>query len=175
SLALAGTTAFLVFAAAVAAQVLPARFGRRALATIGAAGITAGSAAIVVAVQLSTPSLWLFLLGGAVLGLGGGAYFKGSLGTVIAVSDPGSRAGALTSFFITGYLGLSIPAVGLGVLARYVAPKTALLIFGALLVAGVAASAGLLQRRPQQPTSRPHAAAPTRTLSTPVPVPTDRK
>ncbi|TWP33936.1 hypothetical protein [Leekyejoonella antrihumi] len=110
--------------------------------------------------QLSSPSLWLFLLGGAVLGFGGGSYFKSSLRTVIATGNPGSRAGALTLFFLAGYLGLSIPAVGLGLLAQDVAAKTALLIFGALLVAGVAASAGLLLRRPQQ-------AAPAHTLSTP--------
>ncbi|MGH7910778.1 MAG: MFS transporter, partial [Candidatus Dormibacteraceae bacterium] len=84
SLALAGAAAFLVFAAAVAAQVLPGRFGRQALAAFGALCITAGSVAIVVAVQLSAPNLWLFLAGGAVRGAGGGAYFKSSLGTVIA-------------------------------------------------------------------------------------------
>ncbi|MGH7911409.1 MAG: MFS transporter [Candidatus Dormibacteraceae bacterium] len=166
SLALAGAVAFLVFAAAAVAQILPTRFGRRALAAVGAPWITAGSAAIVVAVQLSPASLWLFLLGGAVLGFGGGAYFKSSLGTVIASSDPGSRAGALTSFFLAGYVGLSIPAVGLGVLAQHLAPKTSLLIFGVLLVAGVAASAGFLLRRPRQPMPRPPAAAPILTVST---------
>ncbi|MGH3262098.1 MAG: hypothetical protein ACRDNS_08905, partial [Trebonia sp.] len=149
SLALAGAAAFLVFAAAAAAQILLIRLGQRALAHFGALWITAGSAAIVVAVQLSAPNLWLFLAGGAVRGAGGGAYFKSSLGTVIAVSDPRSRAGTLTSFFLTGYIGLSIPAVGLGVLAQHVAPKTALLVFGGLLVAGVAASAGFLLRRPE--------------------------
>lgn len=147
SLALAGGTSFIAFAAAAAAQVLLIGLGRPALAAFGALSITAGAAAIVVAVQLSTPSLWLFLIGGAVLGAGGGAYFKSSLGTVIALSDPSNRAGALTVFFLIGYIGLSIPAVGLGVLSQHVADKTALLIFGAALVAGIAASAGFLVRR----------------------------
>ncbi|MGH9082237.1 MAG: MFS transporter [Acidimicrobiales bacterium] len=149
SLALAGAAAFMVFAAAVVAQMLPGRFGRQALGAFGASLITAGAAAIVVAVQLSGPSLWLFLVGGAVLGAGGGAYFKSSLGTVIASSDPASRAGALTLFFLIGYVGLAIPAVGLGVLAQHVAASTALAIFGGLLVAGVAVSARFLLRRPQ--------------------------
>ncbi|MFB4302548.1 MFS transporter [Actinomadura sp. NTSP31] len=149
SRALAGAVDFLVFAATATAQILPARYGRQALAGIGASWITAGSVAIVVAVQLSTPSLWLFLLGGAVLGFGAGAYFKSSLGTVIAASDPGSRAGALTSFFLTGYVGLTVPAVGLGVLAQHVAADTALLIFGVLLVTGVATSAAFLLHRPR--------------------------
>jgi MFS family permease len=153
SVALAGATAFVAFAAAAAAQILLIRLGRQALAAFGALWITAGSAAIVVAVQLSSPSLWLFLVGGAVLGAGGGAYFKSSLSTVIALSDPDNRAGVLTVFFLTGYIGLSVPAVGLGVLAQEVAAKTALLIFGAILVAGVAASAGILLRRPETDTA----------------------
>lgn len=148
SLALAGAAAFLVFAAAASAQILLSHLRRQALAAFGAVWITAGSAAIVVAVQLSAPSLWLFLAGGAVLGAGAGAYFKSSLGTAIALSDPGNRAGALTVLFLIGYIGLSIPAVGLGVLAQHVAAKTALLIFGGMLVAGVGASAGFLLRRP---------------------------
>lgn len=147
SLALAGAAAFTVFAAAAAAQIFLIGLGRQALAAFGALSITAGSIAIVVAVQLSAPSLGLFLIGGAVLGAGVGAYFKSSLRTVIALSDPSNRAGALTVFFLIGYIGLSIPAVGLGVLAQHVAAKTALLIFGAALVAGVAASAGFLLRR----------------------------
>jgi hypothetical protein len=77
-----------------------------------------------------------------------GAYFRSSLRTVLAPSDPGNRAGLPTVFFLIGYIGLSIPAVGLGVLAQHVAAKTALLIFGAVLVAGVAASLGFLLRRP---------------------------
>ncbi|MGH9305174.1 MAG: MFS transporter, partial [Acidimicrobiales bacterium] len=171
SLALAGAVAFLVFAAAAAAQMLPGRLGRQGLAAFGASCITAGSVAIVVAVQLSAPSLWLFLVGGAVLGAGGGAYFKSSLGTVIASSDPASRAGALTLFFLVGYIGLAIPAVGLGVLAQHVAAKTALAIFGGLLVAGVAVSARFLLRRPEEPTPRVHIAAPAQAVSTLISVP----
>jgi hypothetical protein len=66
-------------------------------------------------------------------------------------SDPDNRAGVLTGFFLSGYIGISIPAVGLGVLTQDVAAKTALLIFGAVLVAGVGASADFLLRRPEAP------------------------
>jgi hypothetical protein len=65
---------------------------------------------------------------------------------VVRVSRSGWQADL---FFLTGYIGLSIPAVGLGVLAQEVAAKTALLIFGAILVAGVA---GILLRRPETDT-----------------------
>jgi hypothetical protein len=65
------------------------------------------------------------------------------------LSDPDNRAGILTVFFLSGHIGLSIPPVGLGVLTQDVAAKTSLLIFGAVLVAGVGASAGFLLRRPE--------------------------
>ena len=149
SLALAGATSFTAFSAGAAAQILLSHLGRQALAAFGALFITAGAVAIVVAVQLSAPSLWLFLVGGAVLGAGAGAYFKSALGTVIAASEPHNRAGALTVLFLIAFIGLSIPAVGLGVLAQEVAAKTALLIFSAMLVAGVALSSGFLLRQPE--------------------------
>jgi hypothetical protein len=65
------------------------------------------------------------------------------------LSDPDNRAGIPTVFFLSGHIGLSIPPVGLGVLTQDVAAKTALLIFGAVLVACVGASAGFLLRRPE--------------------------
>jgi hypothetical protein len=69
------------------------------------------------------------------------------------LSDPDNRAGVLTVSFLSGYIDLSVPAVGLGVLTQDVAGKTALLIFGAVLVAGVDGGAGFLLRRPEAPVS----------------------
>lgn len=140
SLALAGAVAFLVTGAAAVAPIVLVHAGQRAQAGAGAAGMLAGIAALVVAVELPTPSLWLFLVGGALIGLGGGTYFRSTLTTVLSVSDPANRAGTLVSFYLAGYLGMAIPVVGLGVLVQYIAANTALLIFGALLAAGVSAS-----------------------------------
>lgn len=138
--ALAGFAAFAVFAAAVVSQVVLAERDDRELLLAGAGAVVVGAVAVVVALWLSSPSLALFLVGGAVLGAGSGALFKACLSTVVRVADPARRAETLVGLFLAGYVGLVIPAVGLGLLTRQVADKTALLCFGVVLVLGVAAS-----------------------------------
>jgi hypothetical protein len=140
SVALAGAVAFLVTATAAAAPIALVRVGQDTVARLGAAVVIAGTVALVVAVELSTPSLWLFLTGGAPIGIGAGAYFRSSLTTVLAISDPATRAGTLVSLFLSGYIGMALPVLGLGVLVQHIALNTALLLFGALLVVGVSAS-----------------------------------
>jgi MFS family permease len=137
SRALAGAAAFLVFATAAAAQLILAARSRRQLIGLGAAGMLGGSALLVVAVWLASPSLALFLLGGAVLGAGVGSLFKGAVMTVVAVADVDHRAEALAGLFLAGYVGLAVPVIGLGILTQLVALRVALLLFAGALVAGV--------------------------------------
>lgn len=99
-----------------------------------------------VAVEPAAPSLWLFLAGGALIGIGGGTYFKSALTTVLLMSHPANRAGTLASVYLAAYLGMAIPVVGLGVLVQHIAAGTALLIFGLLLVTGVSATARSMSR-----------------------------
>ena len=79
SAALAGATAFSVFAAGAIAQMVVA--GRSSDESVlgGSAAMLAGLALIVVAVWLPTPSLALFLIGGVVAGAGAGILFKGAV------------------------------------------------------------------------------------------------
>lgn len=76
-----------------------------------------GLGVLVVSAWTSPPSLALFLIGGIVAGAGGGAIFRGSLTLVISASRPDDRAGALATFFTAGYAGISVPVLGLGILA----------------------------------------------------------
>jgi MFS family permease len=140
SLALAGFTAFVVFGAAAAAQVLLARRDSRDLVIVGSTGLVLGSIAIVLAIWLSSPSPALFLIGGVVLGAGAGGLFKGAIATIIRTAQPERRAETLVGLFLAGYLGIMVPVVGLGILTQEVQPKVALLVFGGLLVAGVLGS-----------------------------------
>ena len=157
SRALAGATAFVVFAASAAAQLLLARRPRRELVLGGATGLVAGTVLTVVAVWLASPSLALFLTGGGIMGAGAGGLFKGAVTTVVAVADDEHRAEALSGLFLAGYTGLAVPVIGLGLLTQHLAPRVALLIFAAALVAGVLAGLGPLLGRtasPPSPTSR---------------------
>jgi hypothetical protein len=61
--------------------------------------------------------------------------------TVSGLAAPVRRAEALAGFFLAGYVGISVPVLGLGVLSEWVAPRVALLVFAAALLAGLASSA----------------------------------
>jgi hypothetical protein len=140
--ALAGATLFAVFSAGVVAQLATRTWSVRRGLGAGMALMLAGLAVTVTAVWLSTPSLALFILGGAVIGAGGGAIFKGAVGTVIRVSRPESRAEALTGVYLAGFAGLSAPIVGAGVaLAEGVSPRATLLGFAIAVSIGIVASA----------------------------------
>lgn len=141
SVALAGTLVLVVAAAAAIAPITLVRARQGIQAGIGAASMSAGTVAIVIAVELPSPSLWLFLCGGALIGIGGGTYFRSALTGALALSDRSSRAGTLASVYLASYVGQAVPVVGLGVLMQNIAAGTSLLIFGVLLIAGVAASA----------------------------------
>jgi hypothetical protein len=99
------------------------------------------------AAWLSTPSLAAFLVGGAVTGAGAGAMFKGSLGTVMMIADPEHRAESAAGVLLAGYLGLSVPAIGVGVaLQEGASTKATLLAFALVVAAAIVASAPALLR-----------------------------
>jgi MFS family permease len=155
---LAGVTVFAMFAAGVTAQTVSASWTARRTLSVGIALMIAGMALVVVAAWLSTPSLGLFIGGGAVMGAGAGAIFKGSVATVIAISPAETRAEALAGLFLAGYVGLSLPVVGAGIALQFVSAKDTLLGFAILEgIAMLAAAPRLLgasgepRRSPQVP------------------------
>jgi hypothetical protein len=156
--ALAGATLFAVFSGAVVAQLATMTWPLRRELGAGMALMLVGLAATVTAVWLSTPSLALFIVGGAVTGAGGGAIFKGAVGTVIRISRPESNAEALAGVFLAGFVGLSLPIVGAGVaLVSGVSPRVTLLGFAIAVAIGIVASAIKLLPRRQGRALRPMA------------------
>ena len=151
SLALAGGTVFLVFAAGAATAAVTSAWPLRRVLVVAVALMIAGLVIAVVAVWLPAPSLALFLTGGAVIGAGGAAGFKSTLGVVVAVSPPGTLAGALAAYFLGGYIGLSVPVIGLGFALRYVSTPVALLIFSAAVAAALLAATPVLLRARTRP------------------------
>jgi len=139
SRALAGGMIAIVFGSGVAFTLATTSWAPRRHLASGMASLVLGLALVVLAAW--TPSLTLFIVGGAVVGAGAGAIFKGSLGTVIAVADPESRAEAVAGLFLAGYIGLSIPVIALGVALQELSAKVALLGFAALAAAGIVAAA----------------------------------
>jgi MFS family permease len=144
SRALAGLIVFAVFGAAAAAQTLTSRLDARVRRSIGLLAQAAGVA--VLAIGMHTTSLAAFLFGGIAAGVGAGVLFKSAVGAVAAMARPGKRSEALAGLFLISYLGLVLPAVGLGITTRYTSATTAVTWFtGVLLV--MLATVGVLGRR----------------------------
>ena len=137
SLALAGTTAFAVFAAAVVSQTLITTVSPRPIIASGILIMVIGLIVLVASVWLTIPSLVMFLAGGVITGAGAGALFKGVIAMVARDAPADRRAETLAGIFLAGYIGLSLPVMALGVMTQYLSPRLSLLIFTAVLVLGV--------------------------------------
>jgi hypothetical protein len=149
--ALSGATLFLVFSCGVASQLATARLQASRVLAFGTVSMLVGLVLLVVSVRLSAPSLVLFLIGGALIGAGAGAVFKGTTGIVLEASAPDDRVAMTSALLIVLFVGLSVPVIGAGIALNQgaSAPNT-VLGFAILVGLGVSASGwALLGRRPK--------------------------
>ena len=65
--------------------------------------------------RLPTPDLALYLVGGALIGAGAGAVFKGTTGLVLDATAPEDRLVMTSHLLIAAFVGISIPVIGAGV------------------------------------------------------------
>jgi hypothetical protein len=149
SLALAGETVFLVFAAGTGVLALTGGWPVRRMLVLGVALMIAGLGLLVLAAWLSPPSLSIFLVSGAVIGGGGSAVFKGTLGTVAEIAPPSRLAESLAAFYLAGYGGLSLPVIGLGIALREASPRASLLGFAVVVAGGILAATPVLVATPR--------------------------
>src|SRR4029077_12010413 len=149
--ALSGATLFVVFSSGVASQLVTAKLRASRVLALGTTLMVVGLALLVTAVRLSTPSLALFLLGGAWIGAGAGLVFKGTTGVVLEAAAPADRVAMTSTVIIAAFVGLSIPVVGAGVaLSQGVSAPGTVLGFAIAVAAGVALSGWELLRRDQR-------------------------
>jgi hypothetical protein len=145
--ALSGATLFVVFSSGVAAQLATSPLPAPRVLALGTLSMLIGLALLVTSVRLSTPSLALFLLSGALIGGGAGAVFKGTTGLVLAATAPERRLAATSDLLIALYVGLSIPVIGAGVaLDRGASPSDTVLGFAIVVGLGVAGAGAQLAR-----------------------------
>ncbi len=117
---------------------------------LGTISMIAGLALLVTAVRLSTPSLALFLIGGALIGAGAGAVYKGTTGIVLEATAPEDRVAMTSALVIAVFVGLSVPVIGAGIaLDQGASVPNTVLGFAILVALGVSVSGwALLGRRP---------------------------
>ncbi len=122
--ALAGLVVFGVFGSAAAAQTLTSRMHPGAKLGIGLAAQALGL--VVLTAGMHATNLPTFLVGGVAIGIGAGMLFKAAVGAVATMAAPAKRGEALAGLFLISYVGLSLPAVGIGIVTRYVTATTAM-------------------------------------------------
>ena len=130
--AVAGAVVFLVFATAVAVQlVLRGKVeSHRAMGT-GMVLLVVGL--VLLLIGLSISSLVWFLIGTVCCGVGVGLSFMGSLALLNGLAPPDHRGEVLSSYFAVAYVGLSVPVIGLGVTSGYVGAFEATLAFAVVI------------------------------------------
>lgn len=140
-----GLVAGCVFFASTLGQLAQDRLPPARRLPLGCAVVIVG--ALVVGAGLALATLWVFLLGALVVGLGQGIAFRAGLGAVAAACPMNQRGAVTSTFFVIVYVAISIPVVGIGVVARLVGLQATGVGFalGVALLAGVALVS--LQRR----------------------------
>lgn len=146
SVVLAGLTIFLNFGAGVLVQTTTTHWAPHRLIAAGIVPLLTGLIVLVASAWTTPPSLALFLVGATVAGLGQGAVIRGSLSVVIATASPADRAGAVATYFTSGYVGVSLPVLGAGVALLYLSPRVTLLLFAVIVGIGILAAAPHLVR-----------------------------
>ncbi len=116
NLIVAGVVVFLLFGTASVAQVVLHTLTTRTARLAGRSLLLLALALIELGLGLS--SLALFLAGTVIGGLGIGLAFMGSLAAINQVAPPEQRAALVSAFFVAAYGGVSVPIVGVGLLAQ---------------------------------------------------------
>ncbi|MFD6244455.1 MFS transporter [Streptomyces roseolus] len=143
--AVSGLVVALAFFASVAGQAAAGRVGADRSLPLGCAVLFAGL--VLLALALATDHLLFVVLAALVGGTGQGLTFRAALSAVAAASPPDRRAAVISSLFVVAYTGISLPVIGVGLLADPLGLEGAGLVFIAcMLVLAAAAGAYLLRR-----------------------------
>ncbi|WP_305786378.1 MFS transporter [Symbioplanes lichenis] len=134
SRAVAGAVVFVTFGSAVVAQIAVRPLSLRAQVALGALLLVLGIGALT-AVVLTTGSIVFFLAGGVLSGAGAGTLFKAALAVAGSLAQPSHRGEVLAGIFLLGYIGLTVPVVGIGVATLSVSLATALTGFAVVIIA----------------------------------------
>ncbi|MBL7489579.1 MFS transporter [Frankia sp. AgB1.9] len=139
-----GLVVAAVFAASAAGQALARRTGPAAGLWLGCGTLLAGLVAVALALVFA--SLPLLVVAGVVTGAGQGLSFAAGLGALLAAAPPAARGETSSAFFVVAYVAISVPVVGIGVLAELTALRTAGLVFIVVVAALVVTVLALLRR-----------------------------
>ena len=134
SLATAGVVVFIAFAAAALSQIAVRPLSTSTQVALGTVLLVAGIAVLAVVV-VTVSGLGFFVVGGIVSGAGAGPLFKAALAVAGSLAKAANRGEVLAGIFPIGYIGLTVPVVGIGVATLSVSLAAALVGFAAVIIA----------------------------------------
>lgn len=143
--AVSGLVVALAFFASTAGQVAAGRVGPARSLPLGCAVLFAGL--LLLGCGLLTDLLVFVVLSALVGGAGQGLAFRAALSAVAAASPPDQRAAVVSALFVVAYTGISIPVIGVGLLAEPLGLEGAGLVFLACMLVLVAGAGAYLLRR----------------------------
>ena len=150
--AVAGLVLFGFYSAGGASQLGLRRWSARRAMTAGV--VTVAAAMSTVYLGLEATSVPVFLVGTVFVGAGSGIGFMGSLALINEVAPPSRRAEVISAWNLIGYVALSAPAIGVGLLTGVTGLQNATGIFTAVIVTGAVVAVVALALSPRQPLSR---------------------
>ncbi|MCX5380531.1 MFS transporter [Streptomyces sp. NBC_00091] len=143
--AVSGLVVALAFFASTAGQLAVGRVGAGRSLPLGCVGLLAGLGLL--AGALYWDLLVLVVLSALVGGAGQGLAFRGALSAVAQASPADRRAAVISTLFVVAYAGISVPVIGVGVLADPIGLEGAGLVFIACMAALVSTAGVYLLRR----------------------------
>ena len=146
--AVVGLVVFGVFAASLVGQTALQRIFGGAALPAGCVVLIGGM--LLVGLGLAASSFAALIAGGIIAGLGQGLSFRAGLAAVNEASPAEHRGEVASSFFVVAYVAISIPVVGVGLLADVAGLRTAGLVFVAVVVALALAVLALLNSHAPQ-------------------------
>lgn len=144
--AVSGLVVALAFFASTAGQLAVGRVGLGRSLPVGCAALLTGLALLAGALRWDLLSL--VVLSAIVGGGGQGLAFRGALSVVAGASPADRHAAVISTLFVVAYAGISVPVIGVGVLARPIGLEGAGLVFIACMAVLVSTAAVYLLRRP---------------------------
>lgn len=150
--AAAGLVLFVFSGIGGLSQLSLRRWPPRRSMTVGTAGVAAGMA--LVYAGLTSTDVPIFAVGTLIAGAGSGIAFMGSLALVNHVAPPARRAEVVSAWNLVGYVGLSAPVIGVGLLTGVTGLRDATGIFTATVIVMAIASIVAVAVSPRQPLAR---------------------
>jgi len=143
--ALIGFVAGLLFIASTVGQLLQGRLSESRRLPAGCGILLIG--VLFVAWGIGAAQLGGFIIGAIVAGIGQGIAFRAGLGAVAAASASEHKAAVVSTFFVVAYVAISLPVIGIGLVASVISLQLTGLLFDLLVALLCCVALWLLIRR----------------------------